>query len=414
MTQQRFPTPVRPLLHRRSAARGFSLIELMVALVIGMGLIVTMGLLNSKFETAKRERGASADLSSTAAFLSYDLDRQIRSAGSGFSTSWGNSYGCVLTASRKNVQILPAPAAFPAPFASVPQTVRMVPMVAYAGTATTTPDVLQIMTGTGGIGEVPNAVRSKSISTDLFRLTSTLGLQADDLLLLTETGMPCMVEQISSVVDDQVNLGGDYYASVINSQALNDRSIGGSTTQAFLLGNATNGNPPRMFLLGINSSQQLVRYDLMGFTNAASSSLAPVPLADGVMDMRVLYGVDTTGDGIIDSWVGPRTTGYDAATISSTQATARQIIAVKVSLVLRSQQIEDVVPTSAPSDAQGSTSTSRSTFNVAPASLVMFPSMATNLQTTYTVADRQRRHVVVEFTVPLRNLISTIRSGTPN
>lgn len=403
----------RLLPHGRSlsAARGFSLIELMISLFIGMGLIVAMGLISNKFETAKREQGASADMSSTAAFLSFDLDRQIRSAGSGFTTFADATYGCQLTASRKGAQILPSTADFPAPFASVPKDVRLVPVVAYGGSTASSPDVLQIMTATGGMGEVPTTLRTKSVETNLFRVNSTLGLQKDDLLLISETNRPCMLEQVASTNDDAVNLAGDYYASVINGEALNDRATS-NTARAFLMGNATNGNPPRLFMLGINSSQQLVRYDLLAFTNAATSATTPVPLADGVVDMRVLYGLDTNGDGMIDGWVSPRDAAYKADLVRTDSAIAKRIIAARVALVLRSQQIEDLA--SGASDAQGTTATTRSTFYVAPASMVMFSNMSTDLQSTYTVTDRQRRHLVVEFTVPLRNLISTLRTNTPS
>ncbi len=391
--------------------RGFSLIELMVSLVIGMGLIVTMGLLSNKFETAKRESSASADMSTTAAYLSYDLDRQIRSAGSGFTTEWDRTYGCVLTASRKNTQILPSLSAFPAPFASVPQAVTMAPLIVHGGANASTPDVLQIMTGTAGTGEVPNAVRGRSININLMRVTSTLSLQANDLLLITDGTSPCMLQQVTSTADDQVNLGGDYSAAVINGQALNDRGLGSDYAQAFQLGNAGNNNPPRFFLLGVNASQQLVRYDLLRFTNSGTNNDTAVPLADGVVDMRVLYGIDTNNDGMIDNWVSPRTNGYMAAQVMANQNLAHSIIAAKVSLVLRSQQIEDKLAAGATADA--SNTTTRSSFEVAPEKITMFPSMDKALQSTYTVADRQRRHTVLEFTVPLRNVITTLRANTP-
>ncbi|WAC73254.1 PilW family protein [Roseateles sp. SL47] len=393
-------------------ARGFSLVELMVSLVIGMGLIVTMGLLSNKFETSKRESTASSDLSSTAAFLSYDFDRQIRSAGSGFTTGYDDTFGCELTASKSSTQILPAPAALPDPFASVPQSIRLVPLAVFpvAASNTTGSDVIQIMTGTGGVGEVPNQVRSKSVQTNMLRLTSSVGVQSNDLLLIAEKGRPCMLEQVSgsySASSDQVDLAGTYYAAVINGQALNDRATGSSVNaKAFGLGNASNNNPPRFNLLGVNSSNQLVRYDLLGFTNGGTGATQPVPLADGVMIMRTLYGVDTNGDGLIDSWVRPGTTGYTASDVTTNAAITRQIIAVKVAMVLRSETVEDKATTTAQS-------TTRSTFDVAPATLTLFSSQASALQTTYTVTDRQRRHIVVEFTVPLRNLLASLRTTPP-
>ncbi|SEL69226.1 type IV pilus assembly protein PilW [Roseateles sp. YR242] len=409
MTKLRFFQPGQ----RARAARGFTLVELMVSLVIGMGLIITMGLLSNKFETAKRESASSSDMSSTSAFLSYDIDRQIRSAGSGFSTSWSDTYGCELTASRNSAQALPAPAAFPEPFASVPQSIRMVPLVVYpvaAAASATGSDVIQVMTGTGGVGEVPNPLRTKSVATNIMRLTSTVGIQADDLLLITDAGRPCMLEQVSASytgTSDQVDLAGAYYAAVINGQALNDRATGASYAKSFIVGNATNNNPPRFNLLGVNASNQLVRYDLLNFGNGGASSTEPVPLADGVMMMRVRYGIDSTGDGIIDSWVRPDAVNYTATDITTNQARARQVIAVKISMVLRSDTIED-------QSSNTNQSTTRSTYFVAPPTLRLFSSLGSALQDTYTVADRQRRHNVVEFTVPLRNVLASVRTAIPS
>jgi type IV pilus assembly protein PilW len=62
----------------------------------------------------------------------------------------------------------------------------------------------------------------------------------------------------------------------------------------------------------------------------------------------------------------------------------------------------------------GTNTTTRSAFNVAPETLALFTSQPTTLQTTYTVTDRERRHLVVEFTVPLRNVLASLRTVTPS
>lgn len=397
-------TPHRPHpRHRHTggrASRGFSLIELMVSIVIAMAMIVAMGIVSTRFDTGKRQAAASADLSLNTGYLAYDLDRQLRSAGSGFTTNRNDVYGCQLMASRTSAggQILPATAAFPAPFASVPTTVRMIPLLVHPDSNTAKPDVIQVMTGAGGLSEVATEVRLNSVATSQFRLTNTVGIQGNDLMLVVENGQPCMLEQVASNFTSggqQVTLGGDLYASSIGTRSLNAYSVS-ATAGAMVMGNASNGNPPRFTLLGVNASNQLVSYDLLRFANGSGN--APVVLADGVMDLRVRYGVDTNGNtGMVDAWVKPGTSPYDVATLNGSNTTAAQtaikkILAVRVALVLRAERLEK-------DDAI-----------VSPAKLTMFSSLDSALQVEYTVPQRNRKFRIVEFTVPLRNPLLAARS----
>lgn len=386
-------TPQRrsSLAARAPLARGFSMIELLVSMVIAMTVIIAMAAISLRFETGKRQDSSTSDLSASAGYLTYDLDRELRSAGSGFSTMRAETYGCELRASRNGAQILPSPAAFPAPFGTVPTAVRMMPVLVHAGAGAGGSDVIQVMTGTGGLGETPTQVRLNSVATNTLRLTATVGIRGDDLLLISEVNRPCMLEQVdpgfSGGATQQVNLSGAYFATTIGNESLNDRSTG-ATANAMVFGNATNGNPPRLLLLGVNASQQLVRYDLLRFTNDTSQN--PVPLADGVVDMRVMYGVDNApGDGTVDGWVAP-TGNLSAATLgagtATAQATLARILAVRVSMVVRSELIEKD--------------------DIAPATVTMFPSLAAAQRVNYTVTDRKRRHRVLEFTVPIRNVIT--------
>jgi len=389
---------------RPAAARGFSLIELMVSVVIALIVIVAMTKVSAQFEIGKRQDTTTSEMSTNSGYLAYDFDRQVRSAGSGFSAvNRQETFGCALYASKGGAQILPSPAAFPAPFSTVDQTVRLLPVLAFAGAGAGGSDVLQIMTGTGGIGETSSQVRQNSVDASSLRLTTTVGIRGDDLLLVTETNRPCMLAQVAANYtggpSQQVDLAGSYYASSVGVQSLLDRSTS-ATANASVFGNATNGNPPKLMLLGVNSSNQLVRYDLLRFTNGANE--APVPLTDGVVDMRVRYGVDTTAtaDGTVDAWVEPTGATFGSTALNSNsgpaQATMARILAVKVSMVLRSELRDSL-------NGQDVT--------VAPATLAMFPSLPAAQQVTYQVTDRTRRHRVLEFTIPLRNAIAS--SGRP-
>ena len=129
-------TPGRePAAHRQ---RGVTLIELMVAIVIG--LVVTLAATNLLIfgESSKRTSTATNDMGQTGAYAAYVLDRAVRGAGSGFTQSWNlaGAFGCRLSATLPATPNLPRGSAFPAPFAtsflggaSGSATLRVVPVL---------------------------------------------------------------------------------------------------------------------------------------------------------------------------------------------------------------------------------------------------------------------------------------------
>ncbi len=382
-----------PSSHPPRRAHGFSMVELLVSVVIGMALVLALTTIMIRHDGGKRTMISSNDLSLTSGFVSYALDNELRSAGSGFTQNWRDSYGCLLRVARGGAQILPRGGAFPDPFAAVPQQVRLAPLLIHAGAGTGGSDVLAVATGASGLGETPIRVQSGSTTDTDLRVTSTVGLRGNDLVLLAEDGTGCMLQQVAAPftggADQLLTFGGDYAKADID--ALQLRSFGGlRLAYVSLLGN-TVGNPPMFRLFGIGANELLFSYDLLRL----DGNDAAQPVAAGVADLRARYGVDTDNDGVVDTWVAPTDAGYTAAELSADTLAAKQqllrIMEVRVGLVLHSDRIERE--------------------DVAPAALTLFPDLAGALQHTYNVAagDRRQRFRTVEFTVPLRNVMIAAR-----
>jgi len=121
-----------------------------------------------------------------------------------------------------------------------------------------------------------------------------------------------------------------------------------------------------------------------------------LPIAEGVADLRAMYGVDNNDDGRIDEWRNPAVAPFDAASLQNGTADARtslgRILAVRIALVMRGSAPEREA--------------------VSPATITMFDDLGTALQRTRTLsADEQKyRWRTIEFTVPLRNVMLSPRS----
>jgi type IV pilus assembly protein PilW len=186
-----------------------------------------------------------------------------------------------------------------------------------------------------------------------------------------------------------LSFGGTYAKSEIDLVQLANFGVA-NTAFVSLLGN-TAGNRPAVQLIGVGADATLFGYDMLRLDGTDAAQ----PLADGVADLRALYGIDSDNDGLIDAWVAPTAVGFTAAALTDGSLVAQQrvmsIMAVRIGLVLRSDRIERE--------------------DVAPASIALFTDLPAAVHHTHNIAagDRRQRFRGVEFTVPLRNVMLAAR-----
>jgi type IV pilus assembly protein PilW len=375
--------------------RGFSLVELLVAMVIG--LVVTLAITNVIVlgESHKRATTSVNDMEQNAAYASYVMDRAVRSAGSGFAQSWDlGVFGCRLNVARgTTATILPRTTAFPGAFsgflggASGSTSLRVAPLLIGKSQSSAGSDVLVVMGGNASAGDVSRMIRTPGVLTaNELRLDNVIGLAQNDLALISQTATTdCLIEQIAAPVaanPDVLPLGGTYYTSVNPYTTL--RASGAAYLTP--LGNLSAGNV-QFQLFGVGENRTLFSYDLLRSVGAGTDVAATQAIVDGVVQMRALYGLDTDNDGILNSWVDPGSTGYDIATMMTTPSLARQVIAVRLALVLRTSNYEKET--------------------VSPANLVLFGDLPLALRQTVTLSTEEQhyRYRTVDSTIPLRNVL---------
>ncbi|WP_431260557.1 PilW family protein [Roseateles chitinivorans] len=234
----------RALPQSSGRARGFTLVELLISMTIGLVLIAALGIIMTRYETSKRRNTTTADLAMSLGYVAYDLDRQLRSAGSGFMQN-DVALGCTINASIGGTAILPSPAAFPAPFGAVPQAVSAIPLIVYPGIGNGGSDVIQVLTAAAGLSEAPQDVLAGSVTAVSAQLNNTLGIRGGDLLLMTDPSpRQCMIVQAAPGFvggsGQQLTFGGSYFNAAIPPN-LTTFGVNGSTLSN--LGNQA-GNTP--------------------------------------------------------------------------------------------------------------------------------------------------------------------------
>jgi len=368
--------------------RGLTLIELLVAMLIGLIVTLAVASIVVVGETHRRVTTSTNDMEQAGAYAAYVLDRALRSAGSSLVQSVQpidrGVFGCKLNAAA----LLPA-GAFPAPFkkAFLPGStsdLRVAPVLIGKSQSDTGSDVLVVMGGDAVAGGVPRGLTDPGSATTL-AMDNTVGVSAGDLVLVSQQGTTdCLLEQVSGTTAKVLTLGGAYYTA---GKSTSLETLAASTsTYVTPLGNPANGNV-QFQLFGVGDNRTLVGYDLL-----LGAGGAPQALADGVAELHAIYGVDTNGDGILDNWTDPGAAGFDIATVMQTPETMRKIVAVRVALVMRSANREKEA--------------------VSPTKLKLFgddfQDAAKNpISQTVTLGDDDQhyRHRVVEFTIPLRNML---------
>lgn len=367
---------------------GFSLIELLVALIVGLLASMAVYSVMSVNEGRKRTTTSVNDIDQAGAYALYQIDQAVRNAGAGLGLEFNESQdvtstlGCQLHAARSGAQIMPA-GTFPAPFAAVNGNIRLAPIVIMDGAAGGGGDVIMAMSGSGGLSEIPTEFSTAASNLLQLNLENIVSFRANDRILLLDAAstQPCFISQVNAtfVAKEDVSvlpLGGIFYQGVIAGNNI-------TSAQTF----AVNlGQTPSFTMLGVGANNILFQYDLFRAAAATADDANPATFIENAYQMHALYGVDIDGNDTVASiqWVTP-TGNYASANLlnGSAVASARlaTIKAIKIGLVLRASLDEAK--------------------KVSNNTLTLFSDTASPV--TVTLNPNTFRYRAFEATIPLRN-----------
>src|SRR2546422_222315 len=341
----------------RVSERGFSMVELLVAMLIGLiGMIIIFQVFEVS-ESIKRSTTSGGDAQQNGVIALYTMERDFKNGGMGFNDT--GFVGCNIVG-FDNKRATPN-------FPPAGVTMKLAPVFITSGAATTAPDQISVLYGSQpqAAGSVPLSAdmdATKNGADDLF-ITNPFGYSTGDLLVLAEpaTAKNCAVMEVT-----KISLGNRIAHDLAAYAGHNPRfnQAGGLGVVYQGVGTA---NVSRVFNLGNlyalpRGGTAPIYLPVYNFYAIANGSLtvtsqflidngqpAVTSVADNIVHMRALYGLDdgnndatvpynvtpTAGDGIVDRYV-------DAATFNALLALApvptpwTRLIAVRIALVSRS------------------------------------------------------------------------------
>jgi type IV pilus assembly protein PilW len=377
-----------------------TMIELLVAMTIGVGVVLAVSTLLVAGETHNRVTTSTNDADQAGSYAFYAMDKAIRGAGSAIAeTSFPSDQG-VLGCNLNAAHLLPSATSFPPPFATAflggtPSNLRIAPvLIGQHQSDSAASDVIVVMSGSGAAGGVSRAVNGPGTSTTL-TLESTTGFTTNDLVLVSQPGViDCLLEEVTSVNAPTLTVGGPYYTAKGSTTSLAALSANLSTFVT-PLGNALVNNV-QFTLFGVGRDYTLYSYDLLQNQSLVQGSggRTSEAITDGVVQMNAIYGIQsTTQAGTLGSWASPGDPNYDIGSVMTNPATMKSIIALRIALVVRGEYYDKNI--------------------VAPAGLTIFTdfynaagtSLAQTVNLTAIPGAQHYRYRVFEFTVPLRNML---------
>jgi type IV pilus assembly protein PilW len=375
-------------LQRPCAQRGFTLVELMVGLLLGLLTTLVISEVLSLSEGKKRTLTLGGDAQVNGALSLYTIQRDIQMAGYGAATNPA-ALGCPI----KGQYLDPAaPSGTPA-FDFTP---TLAPVVIEDG-ASGAADKITILQSRKASFSAPILVSSDHAQTnEFFVVKSSFGAAKGDLMIaVPKDGMWdadnwCAVFNVTddgSSSPTDTTLGSKRIPHVAGGTSKWNRSSvfpsSGYAKDSYLLNMGT---------LSQNTYAIDAAFNLQVTSRTAeSASSTATTLYPQIVNLQALYGKDTTGDGQVDT--------YDNAT-PTTSAGWQQILAIRVAVVARSTQYEkDEVTLSAPLWDVGAGTTIAGTSNCHESSKCL------SLKIDHVPEWKHFRYKVYDTVVPLRNVL---------
>jgi type IV pilus assembly protein PilW len=253
---------------------GFSLVEVMVAMVIGLLGIIIMLQVYTNFEAQKRTTSGGDDAQNAAVIALYGLQRDVQDSGWGISAS--GVLGCSLT--------LPASGVIPARIIGLaPVTINPVATVIPAGDANT--DTILVVKGNGNGGQegdqVTEAPPTGLGGINIFKVASPNEFQVNDRVIPATAIQPA---PCNLALDTVTAVAGTNVSVATGLAAMKDGHLYNlGQTQSMLAYAVRNSN---LTVCDYASN------DCGNPANTANKAIW-VPVANNIVSMRAQYGRDT-------------------------------------------------------------------------------------------------------------------------
>jgi type IV pilus assembly protein PilW len=387
--------------------RGFSLIEIMIAVVLSMIALLVILEVFQISEARKNITSGAADAQQTGSLNLYQTGRVARMGGSGL-TQGDRVWGCILNASRGGNALVPPAGNYPAPFDTLPTATRVFPATIFPGqgfvgngsTSVRGSDVVVAFGGDGESGQVQYDLAAAPLAganPSVIVQGPSNGFRRGDLLLAVQADRPpdnCWIAQVNAKTAG-VNAFTPFTPG-INKMQTNiplDNGTDGPYNVAGGLSNVPAGQGARIVNLGrapnfmayaVNAQNQLVQYDFLNLPGAATNQ--PLVIAENVVDFRALLGISNPAGSAV-TWVSPAAASpYSAASLATTPNNADFIVAVRFAMVVRTNSI--------------------TTEANPPTTYTLFPDLTAPLSQTVTIATnlQQFRHQVYDSVMPVKNM----------
>lgn len=347
-------------------ARGVTLVELLVAMVISLIAVTAIFQVFAVFEGQKRTTTGGGEAQTNGALALFTLGRELRQAGYGINST--DYLGCNTLAHDEAT--------------GTNFTMNFAPVQIAQG-AGQTPDTLTVFYGNGGfLPQAVSIIQNQPSDTAPIRISNRFGFQGGDVLLLAEAGLNCSVRQVSNlpnvlgqqdlVIHDSGNYTDPYGVTVASRY---NKPAGSGVAYTFNARVFNLGQQPSYNIYTIQNGQLAMQQMLSAPTTAVTT------IYDGIVQLQAQYGRDTNNDGIIDV--------FDEF-VPATAADWATILAVRIGLVSRSGLYEKT--------------------EVSPATIKIWPDATTAPTTTgpvwtLTSDERHYRYKVFHTVVPVRNMI---------
>ena len=372
-------TAIHPPMCKSKSQSGFSIIELMVAALIGVIGCVVIFQVFAVFEGQKRSTTGGGDAQSSVALALHAIERDGRQAGYGINDP--TFFGCAISGWQEIAPAAPLTQAFTVPF--VPVTIQqgsVTPDPVSGGWPQ--PDTLTFVYGDSQLAHYPpKLIQNMGSAASDYRVSNRHGFELGDVLVAAEMrGVPlapvCTLSQVRDLPgavgssDVIVHSPGSYVVGGITYQTrFNNAALGpnytADTTRIYNLGQNPTVNTYSV------SNGQLVVQNFRG---------NPTPIMDGIVQVQAQYGVDTNADNVVDVYRDEVAVGVPQAALTPAQWAT--VLSIRVGAAARLGQFEK-------------TQVSPATINLWNGGPVW----------TLTAEERHYRYRIIDTIVPIRNMI---------